>query len=105
MTNRAMPEESVVEVVTILNPQGLHARPAEMFVSLATKFAAKIDVLKDDESVDGKSILGVLTLLAEQGTELTIRATGPDAAEATTALRELVMSGFGDEPGASSVGD
>jgi phosphocarrier protein len=70
-----------------------------MFVSLAGKFASQIDVTKDSETVDGKSILGVLTLLAEQGTELTIRATGPDASEALAALRELVMSGFGEEPG------
>lgn len=101
MTSRTMAEHRVVEVVTILNPQGLHARPAEMFVTLASKFQARVDVTKDAETVDGKSILGILTLLAEQGTELTLQATGPDAAEAIAALRELVMSGFGNEPGGS----
>jgi phosphotransferase system HPr (HPr) family protein len=80
--------------VTIINPQGLHARPADLFVRLAQRFQADVQVAKDNQFVDGKSILSILTLAAERGTELTIGATGPDANEALAALAELVESGF-----------
>ncbi len=80
--------------VTIVNPQGLHARPADLFVRLAQRFQADIQVTKDNQFVDGKSILSILTLAAGQGTELTIGATGTDADEALAALAELVESGF-----------
>ena len=82
--------------VTLVNPQGLHMRPADMFVRVANRFAAQIQVAKDDESVDGKSILQILTLAASQGTELVIEATGPDAQAAAAALVALVESGFND---------
>ncbi len=80
--------------VTIVNPQGLHARPADLFVRLAQRFEADIRVAKDNQFVDGKSILSILTLAAEQGTELTIGAIGADANEALAALAELVEAGF-----------
>ncbi len=71
------------------NPQGLHARPAELFVKTASQYQAKIEVIKDGQRVDGKSILSILTLAAVQGTELSLEATGPDAQQALTALSEL----------------
>ena len=83
--------------LTVNNPQGLHARPAEMFVKLADQFEAKIEVIKDGECVDGKSILGILTLFAVQGTQLSIRATGSDATDALTALTELFAEGFAEK--------
>jgi phosphotransferase system HPr (HPr) family protein len=85
---------SVTTTVTIVNPQGLHARPADLFVKLANRFSATIRVTKGGEWVDGKSILSILTLAAEQGTQLQIAAQGEDAEAALAALSELVQQGF-----------
>ena len=89
-----MTPQSASRNVTIVNPQGLHARPADLFVKLANQFESAIEVIKNGERVDGKSILSVLTLAAEQGTELTIEATGDDADVAIIALTGLVDNGF-----------
>jgi phosphotransferase system HPr (HPr) family protein len=80
----------------VLNPQGLHARPAHAVVTLATRFQSEIEMIRDGEIADAKSILAILTLAAEQGTEITIRATGDDAGEALDALTELFDRGFGE---------
>ena len=80
--------------VVITNPQGLHARPAELFARLALKFDSEIEVIRDSLRVDAKSILHVLTLGAAQGTELTLHAKGADAREALDALERLVHSDF-----------
>jgi len=92
-----MGEVTVRETVIINNKQGLHARPADLFVKYAQQFKAKIDVIKDGERVDGKSILGILTLAAMKGTSLLIEATGHDAEEALAALVELINRGFAEE--------
>ena len=91
-----MNDTKAVRQVVITNPQGLHARPADMFVKLAVRFEAKVDVIKDNERVDGKSILAILTLAAVEGTELIIEATGCDANEAIDALTELVQNNFAE---------
>lgn len=78
------------KTVVIKNPQGLHARPASLFVNLAQRFHATIEVVKEENIVDGKSILSILTLAATMGTELTIRAEGEDAQSALDALVELI---------------
>lgn len=83
--------------VRIGNRMGLHARPAAEFVKLAGKYRAHITVTKDGVEVNGKSIMGVLMLAAEQGSEMVIRGEGDDAAEAVKALVELVGRGFGEE--------
>lgn len=83
--------ETVVEIV---NRTGMHARPASEFVKLAGTFASDVRVGKDGLEVDGKSIMGVLMLAAEFGSQLTIRATGEDAAQAVAALAELIQRGF-----------
>ena len=93
-----MADGSLNRIVIVTNPQGLHARPADMFVKLASKYQSKIDVIKDGERVDGKSILAILTLAAVEGTPLDIVATGPDAEAALDALAELVARNF-DENG------
>ncbi|HEY5314922.1 MAG TPA: HPr family phosphocarrier protein [Pirellulales bacterium] len=88
-----------VRKVTITNPQGMHARPADMFVKLANRFTSDIVIIKGSERVDGKSILGLLTLAATEGTELCLEADGPDAEAALAALAELVAQNFAeDEP-------
>jgi len=89
-----MAEPVCERTVVISNPQGLHARPAEMFARLALQFESKIEVVRNDYRVDAKSILHVLTLGASQGSELTLEATGVDAEEALEALVRLVESDF-----------
>lgn len=94
-----MSEPTASRTVTIVNPQGLHARPADMFVKLANQYNAMVYVKKGNEKVDGKSILSILTLGAEEGTQLEISATGQDAEVALAALCDLVGQGFElDEP-------
>jgi phosphocarrier protein len=80
--------------VQIMNRAGLHARPASEFVKLAGRYKAEIRVAKDGMEVNGKSIMGVLMLAAEQGSSLEIRADGDDAEEAVEALAALVRAGF-----------
>jgi phosphotransferase system HPr (HPr) family protein len=91
-----MSETRLARTVVVTNPQGLHARPADLFVKLATRFAARVEIVKDRERVDGKSILAILTLAAAEGTKLSIEAEGPDAAEALEALAALVEHDFAE---------
>jgi phosphocarrier protein len=83
-----------VRTVQIVNRAGLHARPAAEFVKLAGGYASEVWVTKDGVEVNGKSILGVLMLAAEHGSELTIRCVGADSATAAEALAGLVSRGF-----------
>lgn len=83
--------------VKIVNEQGLHARPAAKFVQIASQFTSDITVAKDDRQVDGRSIMGLMTLTAKQGASLVITAQGEDAEAAVQALVNLVNKGFGDE--------
>ncbi|HXF95096.1 MAG TPA: HPr family phosphocarrier protein [Gemmatimonadales bacterium] len=80
--------------VRIVNPLGLHARPAAEFVKLANRFKADVKVRKDDVTVNGKSIMGVMMLAAECGATLLIRTEGEDAEAAMDALCALVADGF-----------
>lgn len=80
----------------IVNPLGLHARPAAQLVRLASTFASDIIFSKDGLEVNGKSIMGVMMLAAECGSSITIRASGADAEEAVAALLQLVAGGFGE---------
>ena len=80
--------------VIVSNEEGLHARPASLFAQMANQFNARILVTRGDESVDGKSILSILTLGATKGVQLTIRAEGADADLAVQQLSHLVESGF-----------
>ncbi len=90
-----MNEEALVErEVQVVNRAGMHARPAAEFVKIAGSFAADITVEKDGLEVNGKSIMGVLMLAAEQGSRLRLTARGADAAQALEALAALVGGGF-----------
>jgi phosphocarrier protein HPr len=82
--------------VTVINPQGFHARPAHLFVKLAASFPCHIEIVKGNEVINGKSILDLLTLGAGNGTTLTLKACGPDADAAVNALAKLIESGFGE---------
>ena len=81
---------------TIVNQEGLHARPAAQIVRLANSFAAEIELAKDGLAGNGKSIMGVMMLAAEFGSSIVIRADGPDAEQAVQALADLVATGFGE---------
>ena len=81
---------------TIVNPLGMHARPAARLVKLASSFQSHIELLKDGLAINGKSIMGVMMLAAECGSTITIRAEGPDAEAALDALAGLVAEGFGE---------
>lgn len=85
--------------IQITNPQGLHARPASIFVRIANKFESDVTVKKDDEIVNGKSIMGLLTLAANQGSLIEIEVNGPDAEEAMRQLEEFLTSDQEETPG------
>ncbi len=81
----------------IVNRNGLHARPAAEFVKVTGRFTSEVTVTNGDMSVNGKSIMGVMTLAAECGTVLTVRAAGEDAEAAIVAVEKLVARGFEEE--------
>ncbi|HNV85604.1 MAG TPA: HPr family phosphocarrier protein [Candidatus Omnitrophota bacterium] len=82
--------------ITVTNKLGLHARPAAMFVELAKKFESLITIRKGRQKVDGKSIMGLMTLAAGPGTEITLMAEGHDAKEAIQGLGKLFETNFGE---------
>jgi len=86
----------IERTVRIVNRNGLHARPAAEIVKLAAKFNSEITIIKDDLDVNGKSIMGVMMLAAEHGSDITFRAEGPDAQQALDALTTLVSNKFGE---------
>ncbi len=81
----------------IANELGMHARAATKFVQTANKFTSAITVEKDGQEVNGKSIMGVLMLVAAKGTHITVKATGDDAQAALDALSRLVNDKFGED--------
>jgi len=82
--------------VTIHHPAGLHARPAALFVQTAQRFASTVEVRLGERRANGKSILSILTLGANQGASVTISAEGDDAQQALASLQALVESDFGE---------
>jgi phosphocarrier protein HPr len=82
--------------VEIVNKNGLHARPAAEIVKLSAKFKADITIVRDELEVNGKSIMGVMMLAAEFGSNILVRANGPDAEQAVNAIAELVAAKFGE---------
>ena len=83
--------------VTVANRLGLHARPAAELVKLASGFRSEVMISKDGLEVNGKSILGVMTLAAEQGSELVLSANGDDAEAALESLAAFLSRGFDTE--------
>lgn len=80
--------------VKIRNKLGLHARAAVKFVNLANRFASSIKIVKDSNEVDGKSVLGILTLAAVQGSEIQLKISGKDEKMAFQALNDLIDDKF-----------
>lgn len=89
-----MNTEKAMEIkreIVVKNKTGLHARPAAIFVQIANKYDSDITITKDDQEVNGKSIMGILMLAAEKGSRVTITANGDDAEEAVNELSEILL--------------
>jgi phosphocarrier protein HPr len=89
-----MNDVKVSRTLVVNIPQGIHARPANLIVRRLQSFQAKVEFVRDNQRVDGKSILDLLTLAAEQGTKLQIEAIGVDAQQAVEAIVDLFESNF-----------
>ncbi|MGB3862060.1 MAG: HPr family phosphocarrier protein [Candidatus Aminicenantaceae bacterium] len=87
----------VKKKVVVKNKLGLHARAAVKFMNLANRFASSVWIEKDGNEIDGKSILGILTLAAVQGSEITLKISGPDEDQALNALEALIENKFNEE--------
>jgi len=87
-------QQAVSRDVVVGLKQGLHARPADMLAREARKWQSRIELVSKSQRVDGKSILEVLTLAAEEGTRLVVEVAGPDATEALAAIVRLFDSSF-----------
>ena len=85
------------QTVTIVNELGLHARAATKLVQLASKYPCDLTLTKEGHEVNGKSIMGVLMLVASKGSKVTIRAKGARADEAVAAIAQLVAEKFGED--------
>jgi phosphocarrier protein len=81
----------------IVNALGLHARAAAQLVQMANRYRSEVHVEKDGQEVNGKSIMGVLTLAAAKGSEIVVRCEGDDADAALTAIATLIEAGFGEK--------
>jgi len=96
-SSRVAPARKLEKELTIVNRLGLHARPAAMFVRIASRHRAEIWVSKEEEEINGKSIMGLMMLAAGQGSKLRIHCEGPDADKAMEELEELIKSGFNED--------
>ena len=90
-------EVPLVRVLKIVNKKGLHARPAAKFVQIVEQYDAQVRVVGQHETVDGASILDLLTLSASPGTSITVEATGLEASAVLDALDKFVASGFDEQ--------
>ena len=95
---------AIQRTMTIIHRQGLHARPAALFVQLAKRFTSRVTVKKGRKIVDGKSIMGLLTLAANPGARIVVVTDGADAAEALDELCRIVMEPLPDSQDTSSQG-
>lgn len=82
--------------ITIINKLGLHARASAKFVSTAARFQSRLDVTKDSKTINGKSIMGVMMLAANKGSEISLQFDGPDEVEMHVAMVNLINNLFGE---------
>ena len=94
MLQRTVPEAR--QSATIVNRKGLHAHASAKLSKLASEFESKVVVSHDGQEADARSIMDLLMLVAAQGCEVELAASGPDAAEAVTAIASLIADGFGE---------
>jgi phosphocarrier protein HPr len=90
-------DNCVTKELTVTNQLGIHARPASMFVKAASRYHSDVFVEKDGETVNGKSIMGMMMLAAGPGSKIRVRAEGNDAAQAITELESLLHRKFDEE--------
>src|SRR5205085_8408804 len=95
--NRAASSQKIEKEIPIINRLGLHARPAAMFVRIASRYRSEFWVEKDGEPINGKSIMGLMMLAAGQGSKLLIRCEGPDADKALEELEDLIQKKFKED--------
>jgi phosphocarrier protein HPr len=95
--NAAARGQKMEKDIPIINRLGLHARPAAMFVRIATRYRCEVWVSKEGEEVNGKSIMGLMMLAAGQGSSLHIRCEGVDADKAIEDLEELIKAKFNED--------
>lgn len=86
----------VVKNIEIKNKLGVHARAAALLVQTVNRFSAQVSISKDGQTADGRSIMGVLTLAATQGSTIQVEAAGPDAEQAVKAIEKLVDRRFNE---------
>ena len=96
-SSRESPVQKVEKEISVINRLGLHARPAAMFVRIASRHRSEIWVSKEGEEVNGKSIMGLMMLAAGQGSKLSIRCEGPDAEKAMEDLEALINAKFNED--------
>jgi phosphocarrier protein HPr len=89
--------QKIDKEITIINRLGLHARPAAMFVRIASRYRSEIWVEKEGEQINGKSIMGLMMLAAGQGSKLMIRCEGPDAEKAMEEIEDLISGRFNED--------
>jgi phosphocarrier protein HPr len=97
LPDRREPTDAVVRVLAIVNKKGLHARASAKFVQTVERFDSDVTVTRCGETVGGRSIMGLLTLGAAQGTTITVTALGPDAEACLAALEGLLAGRFGED--------
>lgn len=90
-------ELTVTKELVVVNKLGIHARPAAMFVKIATRFASDVFVEKDGERVNGKSIMGLMMLAAGQGSKLLVSCEGADADKALAELEAVILRKFDED--------
>lgn len=95
--NNPAAESTIVRELVVSNKVGIHARPAAMFVKIASRFEAEIFLEKDGERINGKSIMGLLMLAAGPGCKLKLEVSGSDAEQAVKEIEELFANKFGEE--------
>lgn len=86
----------IEKTVTIINKAGMHTRPASNIVKIASKYRSDFFIIKNNYSINGKSIIGVMTLAAEQGSQLTLRFEGEDEQKAAAEVVKFFEDGFGE---------
>ena len=89
--------KKIEKEIEVINRLGLHARPAAMFVRIASRYRAEVWVAKEGEQINGKSIMGLMMLAAGQGSKLLIKCEGPDADKAMQELEELINQKFNED--------
>ncbi len=96
MNDQPVSGDAAIARFKIVNRLGLHARAATKLVQLASKYPCDVEIARDDQSANGKSVMGVLLLCGSRGTVVEVRAKGARAQECVTAIGELIASRFGE---------